>query len=93
VPIDKPDYDEIRRFGQTFTVVVNEVTDGMSANALAAYVYLMSKPADWTIRPADVRKRFGWGDFTWREVSKELRDAGVLFDRIDRDSSGKVVYR
>lgn len=93
MPVDKPDYDEIRRFGQTFTTVVNEVVSGMSANALATYVYLMSKPNDWIIRPTDVRNRFGFGEYTWRKVAKELREKGVMFDRLDRDPDGKVVRR
>jgi len=93
MPVDKPDYDEIRRFGQTFTVVVNEVIQGMSANAIAAYVYLMGKPSDWTIRPTDVRKRYGWGEYTWRSVAKELRGKGVLFDQIERDGDGRVTKK
>ena len=93
MPVDKMDYDEVRHFGQTFTTVVNEVTAGMSANAVAAYVYLMSKPRDWIIRPRDVRNRYGWGRHTWMKVAKELRDAGVMFDRIDRDEKGRVVKR
>lgn len=93
MPVDKPDYDEIRRYGQTFTVVVNEVIEGMSMEAIAVYVYLLSKPQDWTIRPKEVRSRFNIGDHTWRRIAKELRERGVLFDQIERDGDGRVTSR
>lgn len=93
MPINKPNYDEIRRFGKTFTTVLNDSIEGLSAESIATFVYLQSKPVDWVIRVSEVRKRFGFGDHTWRKISKELRDKGLLFDWLERDSRGKVVAK
>lgn len=49
-----------------------------SAEALAAALYLNGKSEGWIARPADIQKRFGWGDHTWRKVSKELREFKLL---------------
>lgn len=53
----------------------------VSAEALAAALYLNGKPEGWRTRPFDIRKRFGWGDRKWRRVSKELKTLGLLHER------------
>lgn len=50
----------------------------VSAEALAVALYLNGKPVGWQARPADIRKRFGWGRHTWLKVSKELKALGLL---------------
>jgi hypothetical protein len=93
MPIKKTDYTEVRRFGLSFTTVVNESIEGLSASAIGVYVYLQSKPPAWVIRPADIQKRFGFGRDKWRSISAELRESGLLFDKLERDAKGKVIGR
>lgn len=70
------------KHSQPFTAVPNHLVnnDNISANALAAITYLAGKPTGWIARSYDIKKRFRWGDHTWRSVSKELRGLGVLRD-------------
>lgn len=93
MPVEKPDYDEIRQYGDTFTVLVNRSCETLGAEAIGAYYYLLSKPQDWIIRPMDVRRRFSWGRDKWLKVAKELRGAGLLFDQYEKDGKGKILKR
>lgn len=67
---------------QPFTAVPNHLVnnDNISANALAVITYLAGKPTGWIARSYDIKRRFKWGDYTWRCVSKELRALGLLRD-------------
>ncbi len=70
------------KHNQPFTAVPNHLVnnDDISANALAAITYLAGKPMGWIARSYDIKRRFKWGDYTWRCVSKELRALGLLRD-------------
>lgn len=63
-------------FGKLPNYLINDIN--LSANGLAAALYLESKPASWQCRPFDLKKRFGWGDHIWRKVSRELKSHGLL---------------
>ena len=65
---------------QPFTAVPNHLVnnDSICAEALAVITYLAGKPMGWIARAYDIKKRFKWGDFTWRRVSKELKALGLL---------------
>lgn len=93
MPVEKIPHADIRRHGLTFTTVINEVALKLSAETLGVYVYLLSKPDAWVIRITDIQRQFGLGDHKWRKVSKELRTAGLLFDEVARDETGKVSGR
>lgn len=70
------------KHNQPFTAVPNHIVNNpdISANALAVITYLSGKPTGWIARSYDIKKRFRWGDYTWRCVSKELRALGLLSD-------------
>lgn len=68
------------RFKQPFAAVPNKIAQdpNVSADTLACITYLISRGDNWTARVSDIRKRFKWGDHTWRKVSKEMHTLGVL---------------
>ena len=59
----------------------------VSAEALAAALYLHGKPDGWRARPFDLRKRFGWGESKWEKISKELKDLNLLHKKITKDGT------
>src|SRR6185312_14025850 len=77
---------------QPFTIVPNFLVNDLniSANALAVISYLAGKPEGWIVRPYDIKKRFKWGNHTWRKVSIELRDIGLVADK--KHSGGTTLY-
>ena len=72
----------IKQTSQPFTAVPNYIVNNedISAEALAVITYLAGKPDGWIARSYDIRKRFKWGNFIWRRVSRELRALGFISD-------------
>lgn len=56
--------------------LINE--GGLTAEAIAALIWIKAQPEDYTFRVRDIKKRFGWGNFLWRRVSAELKELGIL---------------
>ncbi len=50
----------------------------LSNSSIRVVLYLRSFPKTWIPRPLDIQKNCNFGDFVWRRVSKELREAGYL---------------
>lgn len=70
----------LKHTGQPFTAVPNYIVndENISAEALAVITYVAGKPNGWIVRSYDIRRRFKWGDFVWRRVSRELRELGFI---------------
>lgn len=68
------------RIRYQFAPVPRELAQNLSvsANTLAVITYLCSKGENWTPRVYDIKKRFGFGDHTWRGISLEMRELGVM---------------
>ena len=49
-----------------------------SQEALCALVWMLHQEGEYMFRVADVKKRFGWGDWIWRRVSLELEKRGLV---------------
>lgn len=60
---------------------------GLSAEALAAALYLNGKPAGWQARPFDIQNHFKWGVRIWRKVSKELKGFGLLNEKKHKEGT------
>ena len=56
--------------------LINE--GGLTAEAIAALVWIKAQPSCYTFRVRDIKARFKWGNFLWRRVSTELKDLGIL---------------
>lgn len=62
---------------------------GLSFDARGLLCYLLSKPDDWTVEPADIRAEGGIGRDAANNLLKELRDAGYLETEMLSDEAGK----
>jgi hypothetical protein len=93
MPINKLSAAEFIAMGEQYTTLHTDTLTSLSAEAVAAWTYLSTKPPGWKVRVEEVRAHYGWGDFTWRKVSKELRERGLLTSEALRGSRGKIVAR
>jgi len=48
------------------------LSDSLSLRSKAVLLYLHSKPKDWQPRVYDIKKKFGWRDYAWSTVRKNL---------------------
>lgn len=53
-------------------------SENLSAHAFRVLMYILNRSDDWVIRPTFIQKRFGFGNYTWRKVTRELRKEGFL---------------
>lgn len=74
--MDKLRVNEHRDISMLPNHLVND--GGLTAEALAAIVWILSQPSEYTFRVPDIQKRFGWGGFLWRRISTELKTHGIL---------------
>ena len=75
---------------QPYTVFTNELLNDpiLSAEALGVLVYLLSKPANWRVMPAELAKRFGCGRDRVYKILNALADAGYARRGQDRAEGG-----
>lgn len=75
----------------SFTTVNNAVLNDekLSAEALGVLAYLLGKPNDWTVMPANLANRFGCGRDRIYRILKELIDAGYMFRSQGRSDETK----
>lgn len=90
--------DEIRRSHTPsdigFTVIINSVIEDerLSATALAILIYLLSKPPEWKIQMADVKRRFSCGRDKVHAAYRELEDARYLVRECVKAQNGRWVW-
>lgn len=56
--------------------------DRLSVASVGVMFYLISKPKGWSIRYADLQKRFGLGRKAMRTITRELMKCGYLEGRV-----------
>lgn len=62
----------------------------VSARTLGVVTYLCSRGEDWEPRVYDIKKRFGFGDHVWRQVSKEMRALNILAARKTKEGTSLI---
>ncbi len=63
----------------SFTTLGNDVFEApLKPDAFAVWVYLLSKPDDWKVRPSQLRARFGIGKDKLQRIFRELEAYGVM---------------
>lgn len=60
---------------------------------LGLWVYLMSKPPGWKIRPAQIQKHFGIGKRRYFTLMGKLREEGLVQTEMSRDDQGRITQR
>lgn len=56
-------------------------------------VYLLGKPDGWTVRPADIQNKSGWGRDKTRQHIRELVGTGYLLEDLARDEEGRFTTK
>ena len=76
------------------TVIYNAVIEDerLRDGALEVLAYVLSKPDDWIIRQADLRRRFGYGRDRQRKIFRILEDAGYLTRERTSGEHGRFVW-
>lgn len=69
---------------------VNDITD---ANALALWVYLITKPEDWIPRESQIREHFGWGHDRYRKAMTYLKENGYAERVVIRSEKGRITSK
>ena len=69
-----------RKHTGSFAVIPNATAndDRLAADSLGVLAYLLTKPSDWTVLVADIRKRFGMGRNRVYAILKELAATGYV---------------
>lgn len=80
-----------RQHQSKFTAISNAicVNKGISTDARWCIWYLLTKPVDWVVRPADIQAVSGWGRDKTHRVIAELVAANYLTKSQERDESGQ----
>jgi len=90
MPIKYVTATAIRARGDGYTAFPTHILQRIDhLDALAVYVYLVSKPEDWIVRPNQVRKHFGFGVDRYQKAMRELRNIGLARDAYPQDGNGK----
>lgn len=73
-----------------YTTFTNELLNDpdLTAEALGVLVYLLSKPANWRVMPAELAKRFGCGRDRVYKILANLLEAGYARRGQARDQTG-----
>jgi hypothetical protein len=74
-----------------YEMVSREVAQSITnPNALAIWLYLLTKPEDWTVRRNDIKNHFGIGDQSYSKAMNYLYDNKLCKREVIQDESGKI---
>jgi len=66
----------------------------VSADALAAIAFIIaSQGYECQLNKDSIRKRFGWGHFTWYNVSRELKALGFVTECFPGGVGTKLMFK
>ncbi len=72
-----------------YEMVSREVAQSITnPNALAIWLYLLTKPEDWTVRRTDIKKHFSIGDVGYKKAIDQLIDLGLFHKEFVRSGGG-----
>ncbi len=97
MPISKADAFTLRQTGIDYEIVPREsVNKIQNCEAMAVWLYLITRPANWTVRRTDLMKRFGWGRQRYTKAMNELKGLGLInvvqVRGTDGTMQGKVIW-
>lgn len=81
-----------RRHSGSFAVIPNITANDeqLTADALGVLAFLLSKPSDWQVTVANLRKRFGIGRDRVYSILKQLEGAGYISKSQSKRADSKV---
>jgi hypothetical protein len=72
-----------------YEMVSREVAQSITnPNALAIWLYLLTKPEDWIVRRTDIKKHFSIGDVGYKKAIDHLVELGLFHKEFVRSESG-----
>lgn len=72
-----------------YEMVSREVAQSIAnPNALAIWLYLLTKPEDWIVRRTDIKKHFSIGDVGYKKAVDQLVALGLFHKEFIRSDSG-----
>ena len=84
----------LRKEGRKYAVLpADSIALIKSADGLAIWAYLQSKPQDWIVRKADIMRRLDMGRVRYAEAMKHLRDVGLVAATANQGKNGKMAGR
>jgi len=79
MPINKADFEILRKNRVPFEIIPRDVAQSISnPDALAIWVYLLTKPDNWIVRKEEIKTHFSLGRDRYSAAMKELRRLGLL---------------
>jgi len=86
VPINKIDGSILRKTKIPYEIIPRQTVELIrNPDALAIWLYLMTRPQDWVIRKTDIMRRFSLGEMRYSTARKELDNLGLLVQASVRD--------
>lgn len=92
MPIQKLETSRLRKIDSGYDLIARDTVNAIQfPEALAIYVYLATRPQDWTIRKTDLMNRFGLGKDRYARAVRHLTDLGLLERSFIKDAkTGKM---
>lgn len=89
--VKKTDSAYLRHQEKAFTVVMNDVVQGIkNPDALAIWVFLQSKSSGWRVIASHIRSHFGLGRDRYRSAMRDLSNCGLIEYYNARDDQGRL---
>lgn len=72
-----------------YEMVSREVAQSITnPNALAIWLYLLTKPEDWIVRRTDIKNHFSIGDVGYKKAIDHLTELGLFYKEFVRSNGG-----
>ncbi|GAV19080.1 hypothetical protein MMIC_P0008 [Mariprofundus micogutta] len=88
--------DRLKKEGRLRWTTLSTITIELigQADALAVWVFLMSRPDNWKVMPGWTREKLGIGEVRWKKAREELELLGLYQVKVVRDpNTGKLKGR
>jgi len=90
--VQKTTPTKLKKSGRGYTVLPTDVINLIrSAEALAIWCYLQSKPEDWVVRKMDIMNRLAIGKRRYAAGMLELKDLGLLQTVVEQGENGQLL--
>ena len=94
MPVEKADGAELRKTRVPYEIIPRATVDAIqSAEALAIWVYLITKPEDWVARKSDIMGKLKLGADRYGKAIAELKELGLIEAVTLRTEDGKMAGR
>ncbi|RME56845.1 hypothetical protein D6779_09920 [Candidatus Parcubacteria bacterium] len=94
MPVNKVDGLVLRKGRIAFDIIPRSTVDAIgSAEALAIWTYLITRPENWVVKRNDIMKRLGLGRDRYARAMRELTDLGLIQTTVSRNDDGTLAGR